>query len=91
MGTKKAHINITIDDDLNEWLEKISAELGINKSQFINNVLTVTKSDVKVYKAIGLFELAKAAIKLKEEGLKVGIKGLSLKNIFLKRMKKETA
>ena len=86
MATKKAHINITIDEELNEWLDEMAAEFGINKSQFINNVISVTKSDVKVYKAIGLFDVARAAIGLKEECSKIGIK---FKGISWKPLKKE--
>ena len=88
MEKKKAHINITIDEDLNEWVDKMTSELKINKSQFINNVLSVTRSDVKIYRAIGLVDLAKAAMKLKEECLKAGIK-FRLGNLSLKRNKKE--
>jgi len=89
MGTKKAHINITIDEDLNEWAEEMASEVGINKSQFINNVLSVTRSDVKLYRALGLVEVAKAVMKLKDECLKAGIKGFGLENISFKRRKKE--
>lgn len=74
MGTKKAHINITIDEELNEWLDEMAGESGMNKSHFINNVLSVARDDVTIYKAIGLYDLAKAAIRLKEECLKLGIK-----------------
>jgi hypothetical protein len=84
---KKAHINITIDEDLNGWVEKMTSELKINKSQFINNILSVTRSDVKIYKAIGLVDVAKAAVKLKEECLKAGIQGFRLENLSLKRAK----
>ena len=71
---KKVHINITIDEDLNDWIEKMALELRLNKSQFINNALSVAKSDAKILKGVGLFEVAKAAIKLKEECSKVGMK-----------------
>lgn len=66
MAKKKVHINITIDEDLNEWLEKMAAELRMNKSQFINNVISGAKDDVRVLKAIGVFQLAKAAMAVKE-------------------------
>jgi len=88
MEKRKTHINITVDEDLNEWVEKVCSEYGINKSKFINNVLTVTRSDVKIYNALGLLELAKAAMRLKEECLKVGIKGFRLGKLSLKRTKK---
>ena len=71
---KKVHINITVDEDVNEWIEKMAVELKLNKSQFINNALSVAKSDAKILKAVGLFEVAKAAIRFKEECSKVGMK-----------------
>jgi len=74
MTIRRVPVNITIDEDLNEWVDKMTSELKINKSQFINNVLSVTRSDVKIYRAIGLVDLAKAAMKLKEECLKAGIR-----------------
>ena len=72
MGTKKAHINITIDEELNEWLDEMAAESGMNKSHFINNVLSVARDDVTIYKAIGLYDLAKAAIRLKHMAASAG-------------------
>lgn len=84
---KKVHINITIDEDLNDWIEKMALELRLNKSQFINNALSVAKSDAKILKGVGLFEVAKAAIKLKEECSKVGMK---FRRISWMAAKKET-
>ena len=75
---KKVHINITIDEDLNEWLDKMALELDMNKSQFINNCVSVAKSDLKVLRAVGLFDLAKAAVRLWEKGLKVKIQDIPL-------------
>jgi len=75
---KKVHINITIDEDLNEWLDRTALELNMNKSQFINNCVSVAKSDVKVLRAIGLFDLAKAVIRLWEKGLKVKMQNIPL-------------
>ena len=78
MERKKVHINITIDEDLNEWVEEISTELRMNKSQFINNLISAGKEDVKVLKAMGVFGLAKVAMKLKEKELKIDRKGFAL-------------
>ncbi len=75
---KKVHINITIDEDLNEWLDKMALELDMNKSQFINNCVSVAKSDVKVLRAVGLFDLAKAVVRLWEKGLKVKMQNIPL-------------
>ena len=75
MGEKKVPVNITIDEDLNEWLEKMAAELRMNKSQFINNIISATKDDVKILKAIGLFNLGKVAMRIKGRVSKIPIKG----------------
>ena len=75
---KKVHINITIDEDLDRWLDKMALELDLSKSQFINNCVSVAKSDVKVLRAVGLFDLAKAVIRLWEKGLKVKMQNIPL-------------
>jgi len=75
---KKVHINITIDEDLNEWLDKMALELDMNKSQFINNCVSIAKMDVKVFKAVGLLDFAKAVARLWEKGLKVKIENIPL-------------
>ena len=75
---RKVHINITIDEDLNDWLDRVALELDMNKSQFINNCVSVAKSDVRVLRAVGLFDLAKAAVRLWEKGLKVKIRNIPL-------------
>lgn len=66
---EKVHLTITVDVDLNEWLEKTAVELRMNKSQFINNVISLGMDDVKLLKATGLLKLADVARKLKEGGL----------------------
>ena len=73
---QKVHINITIDEDLDEWLGKMAAELRLNKSQFINNVISAGKDDVKVLEAIGLFQLGKAAMRVKDKALSIRGKGV---------------
>jgi uncharacterized ubiquitin-like protein YukD len=75
---QKVHINITIDEDLDEWLGKMATELRLNKSQFINNVISAAKDDVKVLEAIGLFQLGKAAMRVKDKAL--DIRGKSVLN-----------
>jgi len=67
MTPKKVPVNITIDEDLNEWLEKMASELRMNKSQFLNNIISASKNDVKILKAIGLFNLGKVAMKVKDK------------------------
>ena len=76
---QKVHINITIDEDLDAWLGKMAAELRLNKSQFINNVISAAKDDVKVLEAIGLFQLGKAAMRVKDRALNMRLKGVTAK------------
>jgi hypothetical protein len=79
MTTKKVPVNITIDEDLNEWLEKMATELRMNKSQFINNIISASKDDVKILKAIGLFNLGKVAMRVEEKAPNIRSKGVRIK------------
>lgn len=79
MMIKRVPVNITIDEDLNEWLEKMATELRMTKSQFINNAISAAKDDVKVLEAIGLFQLGKAAMRVKDKALSIGRKSVPAK------------
>lgn len=68
---EKVHINVTIDDDLNRWLEKTAAEFRMNKSQLINNLISMGKDDVGLLKATGVLGLARAVKNIKEKVLKI--------------------
>ena len=76
---QKVHINVTIDEDLNEWLEKTAGEYRMNKSQVINNLISMGKKDVGLLKATGALGLARAVIKVKEEVVKIRGKGTGVK------------
>ena len=67
---EKVHLTITIDVDLNEWLEKMAAEFRLNKSQLINNLISMGKDDVEIIKGVGLLGAAKVLREFKEEFLK---------------------
>lgn len=67
---QKVHINITIDEDLNEWLEKTAAEFRLNKSQLINNLISTGKDDIGLYRATGILGAAKVVRKVKEQVVK---------------------
>lgn len=73
---QKVHINVTINEDLNEWVEKTATEYGMSKSQLINNLISTGKDDVILMKATGLLGLAKVARKIKEEVQRIGVKGV---------------
>jgi hypothetical protein len=76
---EKVHINVTIDEDLDRWLEKTAVELRMNKSHLINNLILVGKDDVEILKATGLLGLASAVRKVKEEVMRMKNEGIELK------------
>jgi len=68
---QKVHINVTIDEDLNRWLEKTATEFRMNKSQVINNLISMGKDDVALLKRTGVLGLARAVRNVKKEVLKI--------------------
>jgi hypothetical protein len=64
---EKVHINVTIDEDLNQWLEKTAGEFRMNKSQLINNLISAGKDDVALLKATGVLGLSRAIKNAKEK------------------------
>ena len=74
----KVHINITIDEDLDRWLDKTAGEFRMNKSQLINNLISMGKDDVGLLKGMGLLGAAKVLRDLKEELLKKKRKGVAI-------------
>jgi hypothetical protein len=76
---EKVHINVTIDEDLNRWLEKKAAEYRISKSQLINNLISMGKEDVGLLKATGVLGIARAVSEAKERILKIKKEGVRLR------------
>ncbi len=76
---EKVHINVTIDEDLNRWLEKTAVEFRLSKSQLINNLISMGKDDIGLLKATGVVGLAKAVKSLKERVLEIKKEGVGLK------------
>jgi len=75
---EKVHLTVTVDTDLNEWLEKASAEFRMNKSQLINNLISMGKDDVELMGGLGLLGAAKVLRELKEKLLKRKRKGFGI-------------
>jgi hypothetical protein len=73
---EKVHINVTIDEDLNRWLEKASGEFRMSKSQLINNLISMGKDDVGLLKATGVLGLARAVKNLKEKVFEIKKEGV---------------
>lgn len=76
---RKIHVNITMDEDLYEWVEKTAEEYRINKSQLINNLISMSKDDVDILKATGFLGAVKGAKKLKETAVSIGRKAIGIK------------
>jgi hypothetical protein len=76
---EKVHINITIDEDLDKWVERTAAEFRMNKSHLINNLISMGKDDVGILKATGVLGLAQAVREIKEEVKRVGVKRIRAK------------
>ncbi len=76
---QKVHVNITIDEDLYKWVEKTAEEYRINKSQLINNLISMSKDDVEILKATGFLGAIKAARELKEKVVSIGKKAIAVK------------
>jgi metal-responsive CopG/Arc/MetJ family transcriptional regulator len=63
----KAKIAVTIEAELLEKIDKMADEFDVNRSQFIENVLSVGLSDAQLLKRLGFVDVAKLVIKLKDK------------------------
>jgi metal-responsive CopG/Arc/MetJ family transcriptional regulator len=63
----KAKIAITIEAELLEEIDKVAREFGLNRSQFIENILSVGLGDAKALKAMGFVDIAKLVIRVKDK------------------------
>ena len=80
MKIHRVHINITVDVDLNTRIEKMATEPRLNKSQLINDLISMSMDDARLLKATGLLGLAKALRKVREKALNVENKGMALQD-----------
>lgn len=53
-GRTRPNINITLDADLLKFIDETAGKLGMTRSRFIENILTVGVDDVKLLKSMGL-------------------------------------
>lgn len=63
----KTKIAITIEGDLLKKIDKTAEEFDLNRSQFIENVLSVGLSDAQLLKTLGFVDVAKLVRKLKDK------------------------
>ena len=63
----KTKIAITIEAEILEEIDKMAEKLNLNRSQLIENVLSVGLSDARFLKKLGFMDLAKLVMKLKDK------------------------
>jgi hypothetical protein len=63
----KTKIAITIEAEILEEIDKMAEKLNMNRSHFIENILSVGLSDARLLKELGFIDLAKLVIKLKDK------------------------
>ncbi len=63
----KAKIAITIEAEILEKIDKMAEEFNLNRSQFIENLLSVGLGDAKALKAVGLMDIAKLVIRVRDK------------------------
>jgi len=74
----KAKIAITIESEMLEEIDKMAEKLKLNRSKFIENLLSVGLADAQVLKTVGLVDLAMLVIRMKN-GLDKRLSGLKPK------------
>ena len=63
----KAKIAITIEAELLEEIDRMAGEFDLNRSQFIENLLSVALGDAKALKAVGLVDIAKLVVRVRDK------------------------
>jgi metal-responsive CopG/Arc/MetJ family transcriptional regulator len=63
----KTKIAITIESEVVEKIDKMAKEFELSRSQLIENLLSIGLSDAKVLKVVGLVDLAKLVMRVKDK------------------------
>ena len=62
----KAKIAITIETEILEKVDKMAEEFNLNRSQFIESLVSVGLADAKLLKKTGFVDMAKLVIRLRD-------------------------
>jgi|APFre7841882654_1041346.scaffolds.fasta_scaffold52360_3 metal-responsive CopG/Arc/MetJ family transcriptional regulator len=54
----KIKINVAIAEGIVEEVDRLAGAYGLSRSQMVQNLLSVSLSEAKLFKAIGLLDLA---------------------------------
>jgi metal-responsive CopG/Arc/MetJ family transcriptional regulator len=63
----KAKIAITIETEILEKVDKMAEEFNLNRSQFIESLVSVGLADAKLLKKTGFVDMAKLVIRLRDK------------------------
>jgi metal-responsive CopG/Arc/MetJ family transcriptional regulator len=63
----KTKIAITIESEVVKKIDKMAEEFELNRSQFIENLLSVGLADAQALKVVGLMDLAKLVMRVKDK------------------------
>ena len=63
----KTKIAITVESEVLEKIDKMAQECELSRSQFIQNLLSVGLADAQALKVVGLMDLAKLVIRVKDK------------------------
>ena len=63
----KTKIAITIESEVLEKVDEIANEFELSRSQLIENLLSIGLADARVLKVVGLVDLAKLVMRVKEK------------------------
>ena len=63
----KAKIAITIEAEMLAKIDKMAEELNLNRSQFIENVLSVGLADAQLLKTLGFIDVAKLVMRVRDK------------------------
>jgi metal-responsive CopG/Arc/MetJ family transcriptional regulator len=63
----KTKIAITIESEVLEKIDKMAEEFELTRSQFIQNLLSVALADAQALKVVGLLDLGRLVMRVKEK------------------------
>jgi metal-responsive CopG/Arc/MetJ family transcriptional regulator len=62
----KIKIDVTIEKGIVEEVDRFAKKHGLNRSQTVQNMLSVSLADVKIINTLGLLDMAEMVMKVQE-------------------------
>ena len=63
----KTKIAITIEAEMLKEIDKLAEKLELNRSQLIENLISIGVADAQVLKTIGLLDLGRLVVRVKDK------------------------